>query len=52
LTGVFCCTIIALVLKVDTSIAIAGIVTSIAGANAAQGIFDKKKKEKVDEPAP
>jgi len=42
ITGIGACVLITWITKVDTSGAVAMIVTAIAGANAAQGVFESK----------
>lgn len=42
ISGILACVAVTLITKVDTSGAIAMIVTAIAGANAAQGVFESR----------
>lgn len=42
ITGISACVLITYITKVDTSGAVAMIVTAIAGANAAQGVFTSR----------
>lgn len=46
ITGMIACVLITKMTGADTSGSIALIVTSVAGANAAQGIFTSKKESK------
>jgi hypothetical protein len=46
LTGIAACVIITYLTHSDTSLAIAGIVSAIAGANAAQATFSKRALDK------
>lgn len=41
--GILCCTALGAYLKIDVSLAILGVVSSIAGANASEAIFKKLK---------